>query len=141
MSNKSISRLPPTKAGGVSLKLIYSHLLLDVCDNTKRCCLRCSRPLCSSQNTGGTPHQPSKQLIPGSVRPSPALPKKYRHMVQSFRFPPRWGPVPQDPTACTRNTTHNRPFHTPKGGTQQCCVQYSNVNVPPMSATGKHMFP
>ena len=49
--------------------------------------LRCSRPLCSSQSTGGTPRHPPKGNDDEVRRPIPN--------------PSGLVPIPQDPTACT----------------------------------------
>ena len=60
--------------------------------------LRCSRPLCSSQNTGGTPFNPVEteyHQSPKTVSLSVSGPE-----VRSASYDA--GPVPQDPTACRR---------------------------------------
>ena len=55
---------------------------------------RCSRPLCSSQNTGGTPNDPSIQMNRNEAQSSTANPPAVKPRQQGC-------PVPQDPTACT----------------------------------------
>jgi len=73
---------------------------------------RCSRPLCSSQNTGGTPphasanHPTNRARYDQQARPALKSRAKKR-------------PSPQDPTTCQAPPTRNATFHspTPKGGT------------------------
>ncbi len=92
-------------------------------------CLRCSRPLCSSQITGGT-------------HPNPP-PTANQAKAQSYVSTITAGPVPQDPTACTRPDNPNHPVPTirkPRTGGNPTSPGH-NVNVPPMSATGKQMLP
>lgn len=68
---------------------------------TKRASLRCSRPLCSSQSTGGTP--PGRPTRGDQTRPRGAVTTVTRSC-----------PVPQDPTACMRQKPHPEPFQTPE---------------------------
>lgn len=58
--------------------------------------LRCSRPLCSSQSTGGTPPSPTR-------RPAQTRPTKTSHQRCLS---------PQDPTTCTRPTRNQHPVPT-----------------------------
>ena len=53
-------------------------------------CVRCSRPLCSSQKTDGNHHQPETLAVrPGRGGPQVRRPRQQRC------------PFPQDPTACS----------------------------------------
>src|SRR6476646_8403506 len=65
---------------------------------------RCSRPLCSSQDTGGP------ALTPPSPRDRRDGPRK-----QETRANPG-GPFPQDPTACPASSPPPPPFRAPRGG-------------------------
>jgi hypothetical protein len=65
---------------------------------------RCSRPLCSSQSTVGTP--PGHQHSWHQTEP--------RGPATTF---PRC-PIPQDPTACTPPSPRPDPFHTPREGSR-----------------------
>jgi hypothetical protein len=89
------------------------HYLIRAC--------RCSRPLCSSQSTGGIlPHHTTTQqavirvIRPGSRRPSPTPPPHSLSETQQ-----QSGPVLQDPTACTKHTPHQQPSSTPDPKDQQ----------------------
>ncbi len=94
--------------------------------------LRCSRPLCSSQSTGGTPHHHT------TVRQQKALesqtrtpPRKARPGVRSLRTQQRAGTPP---------TTPHPPTTPPKGrgvlvGTSRADAM---SNVPPMSPSHTH---
>ena len=61
--------------------------------------LRCSRPLCSSQNTVGTHPHPTTQMR--------------QKMGPEVRFDHPAGPVPQDPTACMCHTSQPETFLAP----------------------------
>ena len=69
--------------------------------------LRCSRPLCSSQNTGGISRaQPKPDTTRSEDRHTrnPKIPNAHGPEVRSTPPPEddSAGPVPQDPTACKR---------------------------------------
>ena len=63
--------------------------------NRQKPAARCSRPLCSSQSTGGTPHHLPNRRDNKRPRGTDQIPKDPH-------------PVPQDPTAC-RCDTRNPP--------------------------------
>jgi hypothetical protein len=84
------------------LTLFYK--CFDLCNLTpKGSNLRCSRPLCSSQSTGGTP--PSQR--PNKFGTT-ADKKRSRGTVQPGQSP--IVPVPQDPTACIYVSFTTQPF-------------------------------
>ncbi len=81
---------------------------------------RCSRPLCSSQGTGGDPADPSrtprgavrKDWMPNQVRP-----------LRPWR--PGKSPLPQDSTVCLRISTNERPRSTRQVGVLMADVRWS----------------
>ena len=68
--------------------MIYKDHL---CETIRRSSLRCSRPLCSSQSTGGT----FSACRTATARKGPEV-----------QLPHSRHPVPQDPTACMHPTEH-----------------------------------
>jgi hypothetical protein len=104
--------------------------------------LRCSRPLCSSQNTGGTPcawplpkkHCASHNEVQRSVH------SDLDTAVRPTRSP-KWS-GPSGPNSVQKT----RLFAGIRSSSQGAYLVARfdpghNVNVPPMSATGKQMFP
>jgi hypothetical protein len=102
---------------------------------------RCSRPLCSSQATGGYRSKPaaysrgwsrSAQIGPFHTR-APATEQLVTSAAVGTRETSSRS-LPQDPTACRDGTTHSVAFHSPKGCTHDGCAAHRQlVNVPPMS--------
>ena len=91
-----------------------------LCDPTFRSNLRCSRPLCSSQNTGGISRARPK---PNTTRSEDRHTRHHNgadaHGPEVRTTPPptkgdSTGPVPQDPTACKRPTSTRAPVPTPR---------------------------
>jgi hypothetical protein len=73
---------------------------------------RCSRPLCSSQNTGGPPPHPrAYRRKTAAVRRDGGAQPAYRPEEQST---PR-RPIPQDPTTCQAPHPHQLRFPRPQG--------------------------
>jgi hypothetical protein len=104
---------------------------------------RCSRPLCSSQGTGGLrgeiPRTPSR-CRSGTGRPDLCRPRRLRRKVGDDDGPEGEIPLPQDPTACLRM----EPVQDPRGScdtsrrTQHCTDEADIgrselVSVPPLS--------
>jgi hypothetical protein len=84
---------------------------------------RCSRPLCSSQATGGYRSKPaaySSQLEPFDGRSVPSTRERQppNESVTSAAVGTRETSsrsLPQDPTACRGGTSHSVAFHSPEG--------------------------
>ena len=110
---------------------------------------RCSRPLCSSQGTGGSPTPDHRVRV---SRPKPAnVPFDGGWSLSSVASPPNGGgeqrtrgeqaseeagPFPQDPTACL---SADDPFRVPLSSRAVVLARRSvlrlMVNVPPLSLT------
>ncbi len=86
---------------------------------------RCSRPLCSSQSTGGTTPRTGTRR----ARTSP----RGRHAI---RRRPAWSLRTQQ-RACLRQPRPSDPFHDPKRrtGDLEAAADGSLINVPPVSTT------
>ena len=100
-----------------SHELIYRSFVV-VKQPPKGSSLRCSRPLCSSQSTVGTP----RPLPPRETTKGPEVPSNQTA-----------GPVPQDPTACRHRHPSPRRSHS-KLRTNQRSSLDAMSNVPPMSS-------
>jgi len=79
---------------------------LTYCETARRLLLRCSRPLCSSQQTARTPTPTNPQVGFGEGLRKTSTP----HPKAQDR------PVPQDPTACTCRPPPTTPFQPRKRG-------------------------
>ncbi len=103
--------------------------------------LRCSRPLCSSQNTGGTPTRTRHPPETGGLWSETG--QGSRGAVQAKHPKTPAGPVPQDPTACKDQARRQSPVPAPQVRRTERTTfgPGHNVNVPPMSATGEHVSP
>ena len=79
---------------------------------------RCSRPLCSSQGTGGIPDQRGADAgMPGSSTADQGPDRNAREHKALGRRSRRIGcPFLQDPTACQAHSL-SPTFHTPRGST------------------------
>jgi len=106
--------------------------------------LRCSRPLCSSQNTGGTPRaQPESQPHQGPKTVPPELVTKHRAAVVQRSVGTEVPAGPSGPNSVQKTSTLIRTVPTCRSR----CTEFRtrdpghNVNVPPMSATGEQMPP
>ena len=104
-------RATPESAAKLTSEHAKQHPRKDALDDSpfvkqpKGLLLRCSRPLCSSQQTARTPTPTSKaDLGEGLKKPSPH-PKTRQDR-----------PVPQDPTACTHPTREPQSFQPPEDG-------------------------
>ena len=82
----------------------------------KGSCRRCSRPLCSSQSTGGTPIHTPKCAERGPEE------QMLTH------------PVPQDPTACRYDTRNPPRSHHRSDVLRKTLIVRTMSNVPPMSS-------
>jgi hypothetical protein len=91
---------------------------------------RCSRPLCSSQKTGGSRIVRQKCPRTWSVR----------GVQPNNCFPQPAGSVPQDPTTCTPPNTqpHTVPHPRRSRTEHKTFASKATVKVPPMSATHRH---
>src|SRR6476620_11404058 len=83
---------------------------------------RCSRPLCSSQHTGGTPpaHPPTRTnalAVRDAVRPRTRPHPSQRQSQGPIREEQAQRPTPQDPTTCQAPPPARAAFHSPKGCT------------------------
>lgn len=112
---QGLSQVTTSFIGSWCLGIHRSHLV--AC--SKKYLQRCSRPLCSSQNTGE----------PGTTTPQQGTSHR---SAQSNPSPKQ--PTPQDPTACSRNPPPNHP-HVPLPHNRGCtCTdnrhQASPANVP-----------
>jgi hypothetical protein len=78
--------------------------------NTQSVSLRCSRPLCSSQSTGGTPPRtPTRETRKRGPESQPPPPPRRAEAA----------PGPSGPNSVHVPNHHDPPFQTPKGRTQQ----------------------
>jgi len=100
--------------------------------------LRCSRPLCSSQATGGDPPKPAPTPTTRSGSTAGEPRKHPQRVPVKVRDEKR--PFPQDPTACQAAPPHERrpPRRLHKGASSTTNVAKRDgqlVDVPPMSST------
>jgi hypothetical protein len=128
--------------------MIYRYSMstfLDLCDlitPAEACAsnLRCSRPLCSSQNTGGT-HcawpKPVTQESEDRRHPSDVSGPEVRSASRRGRSGPS-GPNSVQKTSCSAGISSV--LASEKYWDARFAPGH-NVNVPPMSATGEHVSP
>ena len=103
---------------------------VDLCNLTpKGSNLRCSRPLCSSQSTGGTPYDQRPLEVRLLTEKGPEEKSNQVALVV---------PVPQDPTACIYIPSTTKPVQPQAAYWIQSFCFCINVNVPPMSAIEEH---
>jgi len=102
-----VVNIPPEEGTLTNIVISSSNTTL-ACRSRRE---RCSRPLCSSQHTVGTPPNHRDELQRSGKSP--------RHPIPDRSRPRR--PIPQDPTACTPPVLRATPaFPPPKRRTSRC---------------------
>jgi hypothetical protein len=96
--------------------------------------LRCSRPLCSSQHTGGPPPTPAPTPAPRST--GQRCGSHAMGVLASNGPKVSLRPSPQDPTTCQAPTPPPTAFHTPQRGAVLAAQDQARrqlIDVPPVS--------